>query len=43
MFTELAVLYAKYRPEKLMDHLRLFWQRLNVSRKAGVETRKEQG
>ncbi|CAK9779753.1 clathrin heavy chain [Cutaneotrichosporon oleaginosum] len=30
MFTELAVLYAKYRPEKLMEHLKLFWQRLNI-------------
>jgi len=30
MFTELAVLYAKYRPEKLMEHLKLFWQRVNI-------------
>jgi len=30
MFTELAVLYTKYRPEKTDEHLRLFWQRLNI-------------
>ncbi|KAK1921835.1 hypothetical protein DB88DRAFT_499360 [Papiliotrema laurentii] len=30
MFTELSVLYAKYRPEKLMEHLKLFWQRTNI-------------
>ncbi|OCF33756.1 hypothetical protein I317_06933 [Kwoniella heveanensis CBS 569] len=30
MFTELSVLYAKYRPEKLMEHLKLFWQRVNI-------------
>ncbi|KAJ3029464.1 hypothetical protein HDV00_009596 [Rhizophlyctis rosea] len=30
MFTELAILYSKYRPEKLMEHLRLFWQRINI-------------
>lgn len=30
MFTELAILYAKYDPSKLMDHLRLFWSRLNI-------------
>ncbi|GMM35542.1 clathrin heavy chain [Saccharomycopsis crataegensis] len=30
MFTELAILYAKYAPAKLMDHLKLFWSRLNI-------------
>lgn len=30
MFTELSVLYAKYKPEKLMEHLKLFWQRVNI-------------
>ncbi|KAM0791024.1 hypothetical protein ACM66B_004322 [Microbotryomycetes sp. NB124-2] len=30
MFTELAVLYAKYRPERLMEHLKLFWSRINI-------------
>lgn len=30
MFTELAVLYAKYLPERVMEHLKLFWLRLNI-------------
>ena len=30
MFTELAILYSKYRPERLMEHLKLFWQRINI-------------
>ncbi|KAL7409328.1 clathrin heavy chain 1 [Mrakia frigida] len=30
MFTELSILYAKYRPEKLMEHLKLFWSRTNL-------------
>ncbi|KAL7673889.1 hypothetical protein ACOME3_000169 [Neoechinorhynchus agilis] len=30
MFTELAILYTKYRPEKLKEHLELFWSRLNI-------------
>ncbi|PSC73488.1 clathrin heavy chain [Micractinium conductrix] len=30
IFTELGVLYAKYRPERLMEHLKLFSTRLNV-------------
>jgi len=30
MFTELAILYSKYRPEKLMDHLKIFYNRLNI-------------
>lgn len=30
MFTELAILYAKYKPERLMEHLKLFWSRLNI-------------
>lgn len=30
IFTELGVLYAKYRPAKLMEHLKLFSTRLNV-------------
>ncbi|TPX38293.1 hypothetical protein SmJEL517_g00095 [Synchytrium microbalum] len=30
MFTELAILYSKYKPERLMEHLRLFWQRINI-------------
>lgn len=30
MFTELSILYAKYRPDKLMEHLKLFWSRINI-------------
>ncbi|RUS20583.1 clathrin, heavy polypeptide, isoform CRA_b, partial [Endogone sp. FLAS-F59071] len=30
MFTELAILYAKYRPEKMMEHLKLFVSRINI-------------
>ena len=30
MFTELAILYSKYKPEKLMDHLRLYYTRMNI-------------
>ena len=32
IFTELGILYAKYRPEKLMEHLKLFAARLNIPR-----------
>jgi clathrin heavy chain len=32
MFTELAILFSKYKPEKLMDHLRLFYNRMNISK-----------
>jgi len=30
MFTELAILYARYRPERMMEHLKIFWSRLNI-------------
>uniref|UniRef100_A9U2Z4 Clathrin heavy chain n=1 Tax=Physcomitrium patens TaxID=3218 RepID=A9U2Z4_PHYPA len=30
IFTELGTLYAKYRPEKLMEHLKLFVTRINI-------------
>ncbi|CAN3354574.1 clathrin heavy chain [Diutina catenulata] len=30
MFTELSILYAKYAPEKVMEHLKLFWSRINI-------------
>ncbi|KAJ1976207.1 Clathrin heavy chain [Dimargaris verticillata] len=30
MFTELAILYAKYKPERIMDHLKLYWSRINI-------------
>mmetsp|Transcript_10294 Transcript_10294/g.24653 ORF Transcript_10294/g.24653 Transcript_10294/m.24653 type:complete len:1703 (-) Transcript_10294:71-5179(-) len=32
IFTELSVLYSKYRADKLMEHLKYFWSRLNVSK-----------
>jgi clathrin heavy chain len=30
MFTELGIALAKYHPERLMEHLRLFWSRINI-------------
>ena len=30
MFTELAILYSKYKPAKMREHLELFWSRLNI-------------
>ncbi|KAJ2763995.1 Clathrin heavy chain, partial [Coemansia nantahalensis] len=30
MFTELAILYCKYRPATIMDHLKLYWSRINI-------------
>ncbi|KAK9460391.1 uncharacterized protein V1516DRAFT_676506 [Lipomyces oligophaga] len=30
MFTELSVLYSKYHPERMMEHLKLFWSRINI-------------
>ncbi|RKP27400.1 armadillo-type protein, partial [Syncephalis pseudoplumigaleata] len=30
MFTELAILYAKYKQEKIMEHLKLFSSRINI-------------
>lgn len=30
MFTELAILYSKFSPEKVMEHLKLFWSRINI-------------
>merc|ERR1712241_1463698 len=30
MFTELAILYSKYKPAKLRKHLELFWSRVNI-------------
>ena len=32
IFTELGILYAKHRPEKLMEHLKLFSTRVNIPR-----------
>ena len=30
IFTELGCLYTKYLPEKLMEHIKIFWSRMNV-------------
>eukprot|EP00011_Vannellida_sp_DIVA3-517-6-12_P006730 CAMPEP_0114634276 /NCGR_PEP_ID=MMETSP0168-20121206/15897_1 /TAXON_ID=95228 ORGANISM="Vannella sp., Strain DIVA3 517/6/12" /NCGR_SAMPLE_ID=MMETSP0168 /ASSEMBLY_ACC=CAM_ASM_000044 /LENGTH=1681 /DNA_ID=CAMNT_0001845973 /DNA_START=191 /DNA_END=5236 /DNA_ORIENTATION=+ len=30
VFTELAILYSKYKPDKLMEHLKIFHSRLNM-------------
>eukprot|EP01104_Vermistella_antarctica_P012360 TRINITY_DN3564_c0_g1_i1.p1 TRINITY_DN3564_c0_g1~~TRINITY_DN3564_c0_g1_i1.p1 ORF type:complete len:1650 (+),score=639.09 TRINITY_DN3564_c0_g1_i1:193-5142(+) len=30
MFTELAILYSRYKPAKLMEHVKLFHARLNI-------------
>ena len=30
MFTELGILYAKYKPERLMEHIKLFHRRVNA-------------
>lgn len=32
IFTELGILYAKFKPEKLMEHLKLFGKRVNIPR-----------
>lgn len=32
MFTHLAILYSKYKPEKMREHLELFWSRVNIPR-----------
>jgi len=30
IYTQLGILYAKYKEEKLMEHIKLFWSRLNI-------------
>lgn len=30
MFTELAFLYSKFKPQKMPEHLELFWSRVNI-------------
>jgi clathrin heavy chain len=30
MFTELGIALSKYHPERLMEHLKLFWSRMNL-------------
>eukprot|EP00058_Branchiostoma_floridae_P009338 XP_002594826.1 hypothetical protein BRAFLDRAFT_124425 [Branchiostoma floridae] len=33
MFTELAILYSKYKPQKMREHLELFWSRVNIPKR----------
>lgn len=37
MFTELAILYSKYKPEKMREHLELFWSRVNIPKASTVQ------
>jgi clathrin heavy chain len=32
IFTELAILYAKYQPERLMDHCKTYMNKLNITK-----------
>jgi clathrin heavy chain len=32
VFTELGILYSKYLPAKLMEHIKIFWSRMNISK-----------
>lgn len=32
IFTELAILYAKHKPEKLMEHCKTYMQKLNTTK-----------
>ena len=32
IFTELGVLYSRYVPDKLMEHVRVYWSRMNTSK-----------
>jgi len=36
IFTELGICYAKYRPEKLMEHITRYWQRSNIPKLINV-------
>lgn len=40
MFTELAILYSKFKPEKMREHLELFWSRVNIPKVISVYFRK---
>merc|ERR1712088_711726 len=37
MFSELAILYSRYKPDKLKEHLELFWSRVNIPKVANIE------
>ena len=39
MFTELAILYSKYKPAKLREHLELFWSRVNIPKVSSTTTK----
>ena len=39
MFTELAILYSKYEPEKMREHLELFWSRVNIPKVLSFTTK----
>lgn len=30
VFTELGIALSKYHPEQVMEHLRIFWGRVNI-------------
>lgn len=30
MFTELGIALSKYHPDRVMEHLKLFWGRINI-------------
>lgn len=36
MFTELGIALSKYRPEQVMEHLKLFWSRMNMPKMIGA-------
>jgi clathrin heavy chain len=36
IFTELGICYAKYKPEKLMEHISRYWQRSNIPKLINV-------
>lgn len=37
MFTELAILYSKYKPQKMREHLELFWSRVNIPKVLAID------
>lgn len=40
MFTELAILYSKYKPAKMREHLELFWSRVNIPKVSNFNQKK---
>jgi clathrin heavy chain len=36
IYTQLGIMYAKYKEEKLMEHVKLFWSRLNIPELIGA-------